>query len=91
MLTLERGGRDWTLLMARNRDLIEERALAAACERADIVVADRFLPRSCRPKWLRADKRFLREHGGLAIDLERATIQDVVSGQGEHGWWRGER
>ena len=88
LLTLERGGREWTLLMARNRDLIEERALAAACERADIVVADRFLPRSCRPKWLKADKRYLLEHGGLAIDLERATITDVASGQGEHGWWR---
>ncbi|MEM7690413.1 MAG: ComEC/Rec2 family competence protein [Pseudomonadota bacterium] len=88
LITLERGGRDWTLLMARNRDLIEERALAAACERADIVIADRFLPRSCRPRWLRADKRYLRQHGGLALNLEQGTIQDVASRQGEHGWWR---
>ncbi|MEM7700497.1 MAG: ComEC/Rec2 family competence protein [Pseudomonadota bacterium] len=91
LLTLQRGGRNWTLMMARNRDLIEERALAAACERADIVVADRFLPRSCRPKWLKADKRYLLEHGGLAIDLEHATITDVASGQGEHGWWQNHR
>lgn len=91
LVTLERGGREWTLLMARNRDIIEERALAAACEQADVVVADRFLPRSCRPKWLKADKRYLLEHGGLAIDLERATITDVASGQGDHGWWQTER
>lgn len=91
IITLARGGRDWTLLMARNRDLIEERALAAACERADIVVADRYLPRSCRPRWLKADKRYLSEHGGLALDLERARITDVASAQGEHGWWRGQR
>jgi len=91
LITLERGGRDWVLLMARNRNLIAERALAAACERSDIVIAARFLPRSCRPKWLRADKRYLLEHGGLALDLESGEITDVASGQGDHGWWRAER
>ena len=88
-VTLRRGERDWTLLMARNRDLIAERALAAACERSDIVIADRFLPRSCRPRWLRADKRYLLEHGGVALNLGQATITTVGEGQGRHGWWRG--
>lgn len=91
LTTLERGGREWTLLMARNSDLIEERALAAACERSDIVIAARFLPRSCQPRWLKADKRYLLRHGGLGLDLERGRITDVASSQGEHGWWRGER
>ncbi|MFL0356524.1 ComEC/Rec2 family competence protein [Erythrobacter sp. GH1-10] len=89
-LTIERGGRDWVLLMARNRDLVEERALAAACERSDIVVADRFLPRSCSPRWLKADRRLLERTGGLAIDLEGSRITSVAERQGEHGWWRGE-
>lgn len=89
LVTLERGGRDWTILMARNRDMIEERALAAACERSDIVVADRYLPRSCRPRWLRADRRLLAQRGGLALDLGAPRIIDVASGQGAHGWWRG--
>ena len=88
LVRLNRGGRDWTLLMARNNDFIEERALAAACERSDIVIAARFLPRSCRPRWLRADRNYLTEHGGLALDLTRGRITDVASGQGEHGWWR---
>ena len=87
-IALERGGRTWSLLLARNRDLIEERALAAACERADIVVADRFLPRSCQPRWLKADRRFLSRSGGLALDLTHERITTVASGQGEHGWWR---
>ncbi len=90
LITLERGGRDWTILMARNRDLVEERALAAACERSDIVVAERYLPRSCRPRWLRADKRFLDQKGGIALDLKNERVIDVASGQGRHGWWRGE-
>ncbi|MEM6856317.1 MAG: ComEC/Rec2 family competence protein [Pseudomonadota bacterium] len=88
IVTLERGGREWTVLMARNNDFIEERALAAACERSDIVVAARYLPRSCRPRWLKADRRYLNEHGGLALDLEAKRIIDVASGQGAHGWWR---
>ena len=89
LITLARGTREWTLLMARNNDLIEERALAAACDRADIVVASRYLPRSCQPRWLRADKRFLQNHGGLTIDLVNASYTDVASSQGAHGWWRG--
>lgn len=87
-ITLERGGREWHLLLARNRLQIEERALAAACERADIVVADRWLPRSCKPRWLKADRRFLEQSGGLAISLSRQQIDNVADHQGDHGWWR---
>jgi competence protein ComEC len=88
-LSIERGGRDWTLLMARSRSRIEERKLAAACEASDIVIAERFLPRSCRPRWLRADRRFLGESGGLAIGLHAGRIETVASAQGEHPWWTG--
>lgn len=87
-MRIERGGRDWILLLARNRDMIEERALAAACERADIVVADRYLPRSCNPRWLKADRGLLQETGGLALDLDGERITTVAATQGEHGWWR---
>jgi len=91
VIGIERGGRTWTLMMARNRDRIEERRLAAACAQVDIVVADRFLPRSCRPTWLKADRKLLVRSGGLALDLERGKVTSVADGQGEHGWWRGER
>ncbi|MGN6496901.1 MAG: hypothetical protein ACTHK5_06110 [Tsuneonella sp.] len=86
--TLARGGREWTLLMARGRTRIEERALAAACERSDIAMADRWLPASCRPRWLKADRNLLERTGGLAIDLADGSVQTVAAGQGEHGWWR---
>ncbi len=90
VLTLDRGGREWSLLMSRNRELVEERALAAACERADIVISDRYLPYSCRPRWVKADRRMLAYSGGLAIDLSNETVTSVADGQGEHGWWRGD-
>jgi competence protein ComEC len=89
VIGLDRGGREWQVLMSRNRQRIEERALAAACERADIVVADRWLPFSCRPRWLKADGRMLAQSGGLAIVLDGPEVVAVADGQGEHGWWRG--
>ena len=89
-LRISRSDRDWDVLMARNDMWVEERALSAACERADIVVADRWLPASCRPKWLKADGRFLARSGGLAIVLADQQIQRVSDYQGQHGWWRAE-
>jgi len=86
--TLKRGEREWHLLMARSRELVTERALAAACERADIVIADRTLPRSCKPRWIKADRRALRDTGGLAINLAGQSVRTVTEDQGEHGWWR---
>lgn len=85
---LQRAGRNWDVLTARSRDHVPERALAAACDRADIVIADRWLPRSCKPKWIKADRNMLQVTGGLAINLDRKRILSVADGQGDHGWWR---
>ncbi|MFN2100604.1 ComEC/Rec2 family competence protein [Altererythrobacter sp. MF3-039] len=90
-LGIERNDRTWQILMARSRDRVEERALAAACIKADIVIADRWLPRSCQPKWLKADKRMLSRTGGLSLYLADERIDSVADGQGEHGWWKGRR
>lgn len=87
-LSLSEQGRSYTLLLARNRAQVEERALAAACERADIVVAERWLPHSCRPRWLKADRNMLSQTGGMAIYFESGKVQTVAQGQGSHGWWR---
>ena len=88
VIAIVRGGRDWSIMMARSRDRVEERALAAACERADIVVADRWLPRSCRPRWLKADRNLLGETGGISIDLASEDFATVAQRQGDHGWWK---
>ncbi|MCT2399518.1 ComEC family competence protein [Novosphingobium sp. HK4-1] len=85
---VRRDGRIWNVLIARGRDRVPERALAAACDKADIVIADRWLPYSCRPKWLKADRAMLSRTGGMAIDLAQGRITTVAQGQGAHGWWR---
>ncbi|QZD95372.1 ComEC/Rec2 family competence protein [Qipengyuania gelatinilytica] len=87
-LPITRNERTWHVLVAKTRNRIDERQLAAACERADIVIADRWLPRSCRPKWMKADGRFLEKSGGLAIHLSDERFDAVVDSQGRHGWWR---
>lgn len=86
-LTLARGGRSWDLLIARGREQVHPRALAAACDRVDIVIADRWLPGSCRPRWFKADRGMLRQTGGLALDLENGAIRSVADEQGSHPWW----
>jgi competence protein ComEC len=91
-LTLHRAGRDWRVLMSRSRYLVDAGVLAAACARADIVVSDRWLPRTCLPKRLKADGRMLARTGGLSVVLgEPLEVDTVASSQGEHGWWRGRR
>lgn len=87
-LTIRRGERDWVLLLGRGREQVEERALAAACSEVDIVISERFLPRSCRPRWLKADRRMLSETGGLSINLAQEEIASVAQNQGTHGWWQ---
>ena len=90
VVSIQRGARDWDILMSRSRNIVGERALAAACERADIVISDRWLPRSCSPRWLKADHRLLSKTGGLSIVLdEEPQIRSVADTQGQHGWWRG--
>lgn len=88
-ITLYRAGREWNLLLSRTREMAGERALAAACDRADIVISDRWLPRSCKPAMLKIDRRMLSRTGGLSIDLVSGRIRTVAEDQGEHGWWRG--
>ncbi|MEZ5682371.1 MAG: ComEC/Rec2 family competence protein [Erythrobacter sp.] len=87
-IVLERGGKPWRILVALSRNLIEERALSAACERVDVVIAARYLPRSCRPRWVRIDRRFLDREGGVSLDLQNQRMRTVAQGEGEHGWWR---
>lgn len=91
VVAIDRGGRRWTVLMARGKDAVGERALAAACDRVDIVIADRWLPRSCAPRWLKADRRLLDQTGGMAIDLDHRRVTIVAEEQGEQGWWRAHR
>ena len=87
---LDRGGRRWRILATRTPQLILWREMVRACAEADIVVADRTLPRGCQPRWLKADRAFLRRTGGLSITLGNPPRIATVAGQvGRHPWAMG--
>ncbi len=72
--SIRRGGRHWTILATLSRDRSDWQQLIDACSAADIVIADRWLPQACAPRWLRADRQTLSGTGGLAIHLSSGVI-----------------
>lgn len=83
---VERGGRRWRLLATRSPYFVDVAAMSRACADADIVVSDRGLPRTCRPRWLKADRDLLSRTGGLAITLAPASVESVAMHVGRHPW-----
>ena len=69
------GRRAWRLLAIRSRNRIDWTELTRACADADIVVADRWLPKGCAPRWLKLDRKALEQTGGVAIYLGRRAAR----------------
>jgi len=81
------GRASWRLLAIRSRHQIDWQDLTRACADADIVVADRRLPRGCSPRWLKLDRPALERSGGLAIYLGESPRVETVAGRlGAHPW-----
>jgi competence protein ComEC len=84
---LRKGGAEWRLLATRSSYRIDWAAITSACASADIVVADRRLPRACEPRWLKLDSAALQRTGGLAIYLgKRPRVDSVADRVGDHPW-----
>jgi competence protein ComEC len=87
IIDLHRGGRAWRVLAIRTRYRFDLAPLVRACAEADIVVAERRLPRACAPRWLKADAALLARTGGLAIRLAPTPRVDTVAARwGDHPW-----
>jgi competence protein ComEC len=76
--TVKRGDREWRLLATRSAYLTPIRAINRACAEADIVVSDRRLPRTCRPRRLKLDRLFLQQTGGVAIRFSEPPVLHVT-------------
>jgi competence protein ComEC len=82
-----RGGRTWRVLATRSTRFVPVDELARACADADIAVSDRRLPRSCNPRWLKADRSLLARTGGLAISFgKQPRVATVAEERGRHPW-----
>ncbi len=87
VIVLRRGGRDWTVLAIRTRYSIPAMELAAACRRVDIVVSERWLPYTCKPRWIKADRNMLEQSGGLAFYLKDGRIANVAEQNPNAPWY----
>jgi competence protein ComEC len=82
-----RSGRSWRLLAIRSKDRIDWTRLTQACADADIVVAERRLPRGCTPRWLKLDRAALERTGGVSVLLgDRPRIETVAERVAGHPW-----
>jgi len=75
-----------TLLALRSGQRLDWRELTSACATADIVVADRRLPRGCRARWLTLDPPRLRQTGGLIVYADRNRVATVAERLGNLPW-----
>jgi len=83
---LDRGGRVHDVLVARSRLTVPWQELVAACASADIVIADRRLPRACTPRWLKLDRADLGLSGGAAIELVPRRVHRSLTAGDDHPW-----
>lgn len=86
ILTISRNRRQWRILATRTPYQIPAMEMAAACSRVDIVISDRWLPQSCAPKWMKADRNMLQEIGGLAFYLADKKVISVHQGRAHMPW-----
>jgi competence protein ComEC len=85
-VTLMRDGRAWRILATRSRFILPIGAFVIECAVADIVISDRRLPRTCLPRWLKADRPLLEKTGGLAVNFSARTVEAVSETEEDHPW-----
>lgn len=85
-LCVARMGGQLLLAATRSRHFVAVGSLARVCGVVDIVVSDRSLPASCRPRWLKADAALLKRSGGLAIRFARRRVESVRVPEDDHPW-----
>jgi competence protein ComEC len=78
--------RSWSVLATRSPYLVPAMEMAAACRRADIVISDRYLPWSCQPRWIKADRNLLQKSGGLAFYLDKGEVNSVAENTAHQPW-----
>lgn len=86
IITIAAPNRTWTILATRTAYQVPAMEMAAACRRVDIVISDRWLPQSCQPKWIKADRALLEQTGGLAIYLAEQRVITVNENRTHMPW-----
>ncbi len=85
-VAIKSGDRSWSIMATRSSYLVPAMEFAAACKRADIVISERYLPWSCKPRWFKADRDFLEQNGGLAVYFDNAFVDSVARNTAHYPW-----
>jgi len=85
-LAITRNHRRTIVLIARSHARVEEGALALACAKSDLVIADHVLPASCRPRQILVDGAMLARTGGMTVNLSSGAVRTVAESSGQHPW-----
>ena len=83
---IKSGGRNWSIMATRSSYLVPAMEFAAACKRADIVISERYLPWSCKPRWFKADRDFFERNGGLAVYFDTVFVDSVARTTAHQPW-----
>ncbi len=83
---IKSGRRSWSIMATRSGYTVPAMEFAAACKRADIVISERYLPWSCKPRWFKADRDFLERYGGLAVYFDTAFVDSVARTTAHQPW-----
>ena len=83
---VQRENKRWGVLATRTRYHVPSMEMAAACKRVDIAISDRWLPWSCKPRWIKADRDLLEQTGGLAFYFVNSRIEAVNAKNAHQPW-----
>ena len=85
--SMRKGNRVWQVAATRSRDMLDWTQLIKLCSQVDIIVSERRLPPKCKPRWIKADRSFLEQNGGLAITLGKTASAQMGRGsRDDHPW-----
>ncbi len=85
--SVNRDGRSWKIAATRSRYLLDWTELTRLCGQVDIIISERRLPPKCHPRWIKADRAFLEQRGGLIVTLgKNPSLGEDGGGHDDHPW-----
>jgi competence protein ComEC len=87
VVQIQRADREYRVLATRTATRIDWQSLVGACAAVDIAVSDRWLPRSCKPRWLKLDRNAVESTGGIAVYVgDKPRVGTVAEQLDAHPW-----
>lgn len=87
-MSVNQNGQEWRIAATRSDYFLPWVAFMDTCASVDIIVSDRRLPRTCKARWVTADRALLAQTGGMAIQFGTSSVRTVIQPDDDHPWRR---